>query len=82
MTFLKCCYVTVVEISAIFDISSHIQRKFPYTMGHDRFWDLQLGPLEVFPRHITSPRVDLGSVHLQTSEGQIRQYFAVRVIHV
>ena len=39
-------------------------------MGHVRASGVQLGPLGVFPRHITSPRVDLGSVHLQTSEGQ------------
>ena len=35
-----------------------------------------LGEMEVFPRHITSLGVDLGSVLLETSEGQNREYFA------
>ena len=35
-----------------------------------------LGKIEVFPRHITSLGVDLGSVLLEASEGQNREYFA------
>ena len=74
--FPKCCFMAVVEISTEIDIFAIIERKWAYNMGHNRCSGVQLGPLGVFPRHITSPGVDLRSVHLQTSEGENCDFLA------
>ena len=74
--FSKSCCMTGVEISTEIDIFGHFHPPNAFMMCDMASGIVRICLWEVFPQHILSPRVDLGSVLLQTSEGEIRIFLA------